>query len=220
MRCARLFNAKLIVAAMLGLTTMTATGCIGLTAQLLYIFKGEKVKAEYAGLKDQRVAVVCVSPTASFGPGAESAMLAQTVGTILRQKVKNVEVVRDSEVADWIDRNDWNQIDFRNVGRGVNADMVLALELDSFSVNEGSTLYKGRATVSATVFDMSKGGEVVFRPGPVDIVYPTNGARHSTETTEAKFRREFIFFVAHQLSKRFYDYDLIDDVAVDTTFVR
>ncbi len=215
------FSARRVLAAMLlAALVLPATGCVGIAAQVLYLIRGNKVDAEFDGLADKRVAVVCVSSTSSFGPGAESVMVAQTIGNILRQRVKRIDVVRNDEVADWIDNNNWDQIDFRTVGRGVNADMVLAIELDSVRLSEGATLYKGRANISITVYDLTEGGKVVYRKEPMDFAFPANGARHSTEVSEANFRRQFVHVLSEQVAKRFYAYDAIEDVAMDSTFIR
>jgi hypothetical protein len=215
------FNARRLLAVLaLVILVLPAGGCVGMTAQLLYLIRGNKVEADFNGLVGKRVAVVCVSSTSSFGPGTESVMVAQTVGNILRQKVKKIEVVRNDEVANWIDNNNWDQIDFRTVGRGVNADMVVAIELEGVRLTEGPTLYRGRAAVTLTAYDMKEGGKIAYRREPFDFAFPVNGARHSTEISEASFRRQFVHTLAEQIAKRFYAYEAIEDVAMDSTFIR
>ena len=58
-------------------TTVCMTGCVGATAQLLYMFQGVVVDAEFKGLKNKRVAVVCVSASPTFGRDTTSEMLAR-----------------------------------------------------------------------------------------------------------------------------------------------
>ena len=129
-----------------------SSGCAVLY-QLAY-GDGPKIEAKYAGLKGKRVAVVCVMNSSTYGDGEVSAALADHVGRILRKKVDDIEVVRQEEVSDWMDTNEWDESDFVEIGRGVKADMVLAIDVDSFSVHESKTLLKGRSRLTTTVYDV------------------------------------------------------------------
>jgi hypothetical protein len=206
-------------AAVLSLTLLLiacSSGCIGLTAQLLYWVKGgHKIEAEYAGLQDQRVAVVCVSNDSSYGPNSVAAMLARTVSNILRQKVEGIEVVHQDEIADWRDTNDWNQMDYREIGRGVAADKIVALDVDALSLYQGRTLYKGRADLTVTVYDLADEGQVVFRRMIPEFSFPRNGARHTTEMSEPRFRALFVQVMSQHVSKYFCRYNLEEEFASD-----
>jgi hypothetical protein len=205
-----------LLAAGCTLLVVASVGCIGVGSQLLYMLKGgDRLPAEFDGLQDKRVAVVCVSNASSSGPHAVSGTLERSVALLLTQKGKNIRLVRPDEVANWIDTNDWNQLDYREIGRGVNADMVLAIDLESFSLHEGSTLYRGRASVTVTVYDMREGGKVAFRRSIPEYSFPANGARHSTEMSEARFRSLFIQILAQQIARYFYSYQIQDDFAKD-----
>ena len=85
----------------------------------------------------------------SFGAGR--------VAAISRTEVEDIEMVRFTEIEDWMDTNDWDQIDYRAVGRGVNADLLIAIDLSSLSYYEGATLYKGKAHYTITLYNMEKG---------------------------------------------------------------
>ena len=58
----------------------------------------------------------------------------------------------DAEVADWLDSHGDDLTDYRDVGRGVKADMVVGIDLLSFNLHEGQTLLKGRAKVGVKVY--------------------------------------------------------------------
>jgi hypothetical protein len=116
-----------------------------------------------------------------------------------------------------VDTNDWDQMDYREIGRGVNADSVLALELEGLRLYEGRTLYKGRVDITVTVYDMSDDGKVVFRRTIPEYTFPRNGARHATEISEARFRSLFVHVLAQQVAKYFCEYHLEDDFARDAT---
>jgi hypothetical protein len=66
-------------------------------------------------------------------------------------------------VADWLDSHGDDLTDYRDVGRGVKADMVVGIDLLTFNLHEGQTLLKGRAKVGVKVYDMTKGGELVYK---------------------------------------------------------
>lgn len=195
------------------------TGCVGMLAHGLYVIKGNKVPAAFDQLSGQRVAVVCVSSSPARGPASPPDMIARDVGQMLSKRVANIEMVRPDEVADWIDRNQWNEIKYVEVGRGVQADLVVAIDLESFRLKDGATLFKGRATAHTTVFDMNADGKVVFESSTFDFNYPENGARHTTEVSESSFRRVFIRSLARQLAKDFFDYDRDEDFAYDATTI-
>lgn len=196
---------------------LPSAGCIGFLSNMVYWAKGgHKVPAAYDGLAGKKVAVVCVSSSNAFGPTALSDMVEQAVTTILQERCAEIDLIHHDEVADWVDNNDWDQVDYRDIGRGVNADVVLAIDLDNVSLHEGRTLYKGRADVTVKVYDMADDGKIVFRREIPEFSFPTNGARHSTELSEAQFRRLFVLVLAQQVTKYFYDYQFDEDFARDT----
>jgi hypothetical protein len=216
MSASRSSIAKFIIIASLALTVVSSSGCIGFTSHLLYwIHGGHKIAPEFDGLEDKRVAVVCVSNSTSYGPNSVSGMLQRFVATILSQKGDDIEVVPQEEVADWIDNNDWDQMDYREIGRGVDAEMVLAIDLDGFRLHEGRTLYRGRTDVVLTVYDMREDGKVVFRKNIPEFSFPRNGARHATELSEASFRRLFVLVLSQHVAKYFHAYHIEDDFATD-----
>ena len=196
------------------------TGCVGLMAHALYVVKGDKVPAAYDGMQQKRVAVVCSSVSPASGPTSPSGMIARQVSTILQSRVDEITVVRQEEIADWIDRNDWDEIDYTEIGRGVNADLVLLLDVQSFSIRDGQTLFKGRATVQTTVFDISDRGKVVYQADTFDFSFPENGAKHTTETNESSFRRAYITALSRHLAKEFFAYEKSEDFAHDASLIR
>lgn len=210
----RLFRSVLFLGLAVGLAA--SGGCVGLTAQLLYWVKGgNKIDPEFEGMKGKRVAVVCVSNASSFGPNTFCSLLERRIASALKEQGDEIEVVPPDDIADWIDSNDWNQMDYREIGRGVNADLVLGLDLSDLRLHEGQTLYQGRVTLTATVYDMQDGGKVAFRRTIPDFTFPQNGPRHATEMTEARFRSLFVEVLSKHVAKYFCAYDFEDDFAQD-----
>lgn len=197
---------------------LASGGCVGLTAQILYAIKGEKVPAEFEGLAGKRVAVVCVANTSNYDPGTASSTLAQLTETILKQHVDKIKVVRQEKVADWIDNHDWNQVDYLEIGKGLQAEMVVGIDLDGYRLHEDATMYKGKANVTVSVFDIKK-GEAVFKKHIPNYMFPINGGQHQTETTEQQFQRKFLVVLAQDIAKLFYAYEFKDDFARDATML-
>lgn len=194
---------------------LSSSGCVGLAAQIMYLWKGNKQPAETHCLENQRVAVVCVSKASAYGNGTESEALARMVGALLGKEVKDIEMVRYTEVKDWIDNNDWDYIDYKAIGKGVKADMLVAIDLSNISYHEGQTLYRGHADYSITVYNMTKGGKVEWSDQQPDFNYPREGGRPSTEMSEPKFKQMFLRILADDIARNFYDYEKILDVASD-----
>jgi hypothetical protein len=183
--------------------------------QLGLLSGGGVVPPEYPGLEGQRVAIICVSDNFSYGNGRESELLARGIGRILSEHVKKIEVIRHDAVADWIDKNNWNELDYREVGKGVKADKVVAIDLAGFRLHDGPTLYSGRASVTVRVLDIKDGGKEAFRRTIPEIKYPANGVYHSSETSEDVFRRSFLQVIAHQSARYFFEYDLAENYTRD-----
>ena len=190
-----------------------ASGCAVLY-QLAY-GDGHKIEAKYKGLEDKRVAVVCVmNPSTYGGDGLTSAQIASTVEYILRQNVPGIDVVDQDEVSDWLDNNDWDESDYVEIGRGVNADMLVAIDIESFRLHESTTLFKGRAAVMTRVFDLQRGKDV-FRTKDHEFTFPTSHPVHETATRAKSFERIFIQVLSEHVAKNFYDYNLQEDFARD-----
>jgi hypothetical protein len=165
-----------------------------------------QVKPE-CDLEEKRVAVVCLTNHSSYGSGSESKVISQSVSTILRKEVKKIELVPQSEIANWRDNNDWDEIDYRAVGRGVKADIVIAIDVKSLSFHEGQTLYKGKADVKVTAYDMTKGGDIAFSRDMSDFQYPQHGGRPVTDMSETKFQGMFLMILSEHIARNFHSWD-------------
>lgn len=189
-------------------------GC-GPVATIAWLIHGpEMIPAEFAGLKGKRVAVVCLDGSSLGGPGVEADAIAKAVSMTLGKHVHEVTMVRQNEVADWLDSHGDDVTDFRDVGRGVKADMVVGIDLISFNLHEGQTLLRGKAKVGVKVYDMTKAGELVYESSPKEIAWPENGARHVTEN-EANFRTNFILTLAERVSSDFYEVEVGQNIGSD-----
>ena len=205
---------KLICLLLLLVCFAPMVGCAGLFANLLNVVGAGLMPAAFAGLEEQKVAVVCVSNSELFGPTSTSADLGIRISRMLTANVKEIELIPHQRIEQWIDENGWDMIDFITIGRGVEADLVVAVDVDSFSLHDGATMFKGRADVHVVVYDMQTGQEV-FSISPPQIEFPTTAGVPATSTSEKEFRKMFLDSLAGRIARNFYAFDINDDIAVD-----
>jgi hypothetical protein len=209
----------MLLSASVAALLLTQVGCVGLLTNLLY--PGHLIPAAYDGLNQQRVAVVCVSTDSIQSPYSTSNLLARKIHGMLQRKVKGIELIDEDKVADWVDNNDWDQVDdgYRKIGEGLRADKVVAVEVSSYSLHDGGTMFKGRCTVDVAVYDMVEGGKKILVLDTLPVVYPDNGGVSTTTQSDREFRDDFLKVVAHEVAKNFYRYDLKEDMALDATHI-
>ena len=142
---------------------------------MAYLFKGTDVDADFADLKGKKVVVVgrpMVSlQYANSNVGRE---LAQQISALLKEEVPKIKIVDQRKIAKWTDENTWEE--YPEVGKAMKADMVVAVDLESFSLYQGQTLYQGKANATIRVFDCKKNGKEVFRKSIPQCVYPPNAS--------------------------------------------
>ena len=189
------------------LATALLVACSGCSTLLTaaYILMPEDTPAEFKGLKGKHVAVVCKPIVelefADAGSGRE---LAATVGAILERNVRKARVIDQQEVARWIDEHAW--VDYPTVGKALDADLVVGIDLAEFRLHEGATLYRGRATAHVRVFDIAT-GKVVFEKRYDDFQYPADGAVPTSDRSEPQFRGMFLQILAGRIARSFHAYD-------------
>ena len=202
--------------AIFALTTalLFAPGC-GSVAQLMYVIKGYKVKAVYSGLKRSRVAVVVVSDATSYGPDSLTRVVGRALGARLAGNVDGIKVIPQNKIENWKDTHGWNELDYIALGEGVGADKVLAIEMDSYSIHEGKTMYKGRAMLTTSVYDLENGGQIVFTQGPAEYQFPKSHGRPAISTDPQKFEAAYISQLVENIGRNFYDHEKVETFAED-----
>lgn len=202
------------------LVTITCSiGCIGAMSQLLYVIKGHQVPAKFDGMEEKRVAVVCVSDASAYGPDTLTYTVSQAVSMKLAASVKEITVVSPHEIEQWVDAHGWDETNFVEVGKGVNADLVLAIEIGSYSIHEGATMYKGRSDITATVFDVQNGGQVAYVHGPHHFAFPENG-RPAIQTSDRQFEAVYLAKLTQHITRQFYEHDHLETIAEDASLMR
>jgi hypothetical protein len=191
-------------------------GCASTLATAMYVIKGTNVDAEFDGLKEKRVAVVCRQlASLQYRDSNVPRDLATQIGSSLSNNVSKITVIDQQQVAEWTDENEWEE--FTEIGRALDVDMVVGVELEDFRLHQGQTLYQGRANVEIKVYDLKQGGKMVFSKTPKPSIYPPNAAVPTSEKQEGQFRREYVKVLAEEISRHFYDHDSRVNFAVDST---
>lgn len=191
------------------------TGCIGLASQIMYVLKGHKIKAEYNGLEEKKVAIVVISESNAYGPDNSALYLMKTLRIRLMKEIPKATFIHPDQINDWIDKH-YDDIDFVALGRDLKVDKVIGIDLAAYSLHEGTTLYKGRADYEFSVYDIENGGESVFSKGPTEFQFPVNHGQPTTSISERQFEKIFVVELSSDIAKYFYDYDFTNTVARDS----
>jgi hypothetical protein len=195
------------------LATAAAPGCVGLLATALY--RGRMAPAECSALEGKRVAIVCMANSGDFGPNPSAGLIARHIGEKLKANVKDIKIVNQQNIEAWIDEHDAEYVDYAEVGQGVKAEMVVAVEIESLRLQDNATLYKGHTEYALKVID-AKDGHEVFAPFTPPVIYPKYSGLHTASVTKEQFRQKYLEVVADEIARRFYEHDLNQQIAIDT----
>lgn len=203
-------------AALGALVLLTSTGCLHtLLATGVYLWQGGNVvPAQCDALEGERVVVVCRPPAShEYRFAGASSSIGRRVSAMIEQNVPRVEVVSPREVDNWVDEQDWQ--DFKDLARSVKATRVVYVTLDSFELYKGKTLYQGNTDVTVSVYDMEKGGKVVWDRHLGQVLFPKNSGIPAADKPIQHFQRQFVEIVARQIAVHFYRHDPNADFALD-----
>ena len=195
---------RALALAALAALVVVSSGCSTLLTAA-YVLMPEDTPAEFKGLKGKHVAVVC-KPIVEleFSDAGSARELAAIVGAHLARNVRKSRVIDQQEVARWIDENAW--VDHATVGKSLDADMVVGIDLEEFRLHEGSTLYRGRATAHVRVYDVAE-NKVVFEKRFDDFAFPADSAIPTTDRSESHFRGMFLQILGGRIARTFHAYD-------------
>jgi hypothetical protein len=185
-----------------------ASGCIApLLATGIYVAQGGNVvPAEFEGLNGKRVVVLCRPPASSdFRHASAPRSIARRVSQHISRNVKGVKVVDQKEVDNWIDTSGGE--DFKDLGRAVNADMLVYIELDDFNLFKGRTLYQGTSAVTVSVYDMASDSDPIWEASLGEVLYPHNSGIPASDKPVQQFQREFESVIAETIAVKFYKHD-------------
>jgi len=190
-----------------------ASGC-GALSLAMYNMNPNDTPAAFKDLQGKRVVVVC-RPVVElqFADSMVPRDLTRQLGRKLSEKVRKIRVVDEREVSQWTDENTWQR--FTDVGKALKADMVVGIDLERFSLQQGPTLLQGNAAFRLVVYDMQNGGKEVHEKTVPRILFPPNTQIPAADKPEAEFRRMFIDVLAEQIGRQFYPHDSMSDFGMD-----
>ncbi len=193
---------------------MTQSGCLGVLSNLMHAVGADRIPPEYDGLVKSKVAVVTMTDQSEYSDDVAARLLTRKVSDILSMEVKEMTLVHDEDIQKWRDTNGWEKIDYLEMGKDTKAEKLLAIEMTDLRLRDGATLYRGRAAIMLTVYDI-KAEKVVFRKEIDEFTYPVHAGQYTSETTESKFRKLFLSMLSKQICRTFHSYDFADTVALD-----
>jgi hypothetical protein len=201
----------------LPLLALLATPLLGGCSTLLtaaYLLQPADVPAEFAGLKGKHVAVVC-RPIVEleFSDAGSARDLATLVEGQIERNVRRVRVIGQQEVARWLDENNW--VDYPTLGKSLDADYVVGIDLERFRLHEGSTLYRGRASATVRAYDVAT-GEVAFERRYDDFTFPADNAIPAADRSESQFRAMFLQMLGQKIARCFHAYESREVFAEDS----
>jgi hypothetical protein len=190
-------------------------GCTSLMVTALYLFQGNDEEAKFTGLKGKKVAVVCRPMVSLQDSGANvSRELAKQIGTLLEEKGDKIKTIDQQKIAKWTDTNPWDE--YTEVGKAVKADVVVGIDLESFSLFKAQTLLQGNAKVKIVVYDC-KTGKLLFEDEIPQYLYPPNAPVETCVQSESEFRRHYIHALAGRIGLTFYSHDRYYNIGQDAS---
>ncbi len=210
---------RLMVAILLAGALLPAIGC-NIVAMGLYLVHGMNVDPDYDGLKGKRVAVVCRPVTSlQYRNSSVHNELAKNVGKLLSKHVSRIKMIDQREISQWTDEYTWEE--YQEIGKALDADFVVGLDLEEFTLYKGPTLYQGKASINITVYDISKNSkDPAWEKALPQTLYPPNSAVAASEKPESQFRTQFVEALAEQIARHFYEHDPTVDFSADSTAVK
>lgn len=204
---------RLSLTALAILLAPAVSGCSTLLTAA-YLLQPADVPAEFNGLRGKHVAVVC-RPIVEleFTDAGSARELATLVGSQLEGKVRRARLIGQQEVARWIDENSW--VDYPTLGKSLDADLVVGVDLEEFRMHEGSTLYRGRASAHVRVFEVAT-KKVLFEKRIDGFTFPANSAIPATDRSETEFRGMFLQMLSQKISRCFHAYESREVFAEDS----
>lgn len=202
--------ALLVLAAILA----TASGCVSALTTALYLIKGTDVPAAFP-LKGKKVCVVCrTAGNLQYQNATAGRDLARLVNRLLRENIKKVEVTDQRKVEAWTDENMWSEFD--EVGKAMDVEIVIAIDLENFTLYTGQTLFQGNASTRVKAVDVAT-GDALFEKLIPELKYPPNAVMTTMDIQEPEFRGKFLAVLADRIGRNFYSHDSHADYAMDST---
>ncbi len=188
-------------------------GCAAVASNLLHAIYGHDQPPEYAGLKKQRIAILAANEQGIMRDSVTHG-IAGTVRMAMAGKLKKASFVTDEEMNRWLidvtDRYDA----VRNVGKGVNADVVIMVKISNMKLMDGKTMYRGVSDVDVELYDVEQ-DKTMFTKSLPAYTYPQAAAISTTEMDIEKFQKLYVMTVGERVSRYFVSHPMGSGIAED-----
>ena len=180
----------------------------------LYVLLGQtetRVKAEYAGLQDKKIAVIVVGqPGIDFEDPYARMDLALGTQRAIRENVKGVEFADQEKIqAFQRARLDWYSLPLSEIAAQFQVQRVLYLELIQYTIREPDSvnLLRGRIWAQLRVYEAESAlPEDPAYETEVEIVYPEQAPQPYSENNKLLIRRQSMETFALEAARKFYDH--------------
>ncbi|MEI8376281.1 MAG: hypothetical protein WCJ35_25965 [Planctomycetota bacterium] len=200
------------------LLSLVAVGCKSALQSFSILYEGYDIPADWEGLRGKKVAVVCKPLTSQeFSNSGAARALAEGICERLKAHVKNIHIIDPQKVAALVDEKGME--DYLEIGKELKAEKIVGIDIESFGILDGQTLFRGRSTVSIQVYDVAE-KHVEWRKSPPQIEYPRLSSTPAADSTEMEFRNRFVGALAEQIARYFYAHDRHDDFGDDALSIR
>ncbi len=191
-------------------------GCIPFAANMIRTIRGDDLPAEYNGLNEKRVAIVC-TVDGKEANDASSSLLTSFISAALVQNLPKATIVSQEEVDRWAEIEGWSNNDALAIGKGVKADQVVSIQVSNLKLRDGATLYRGSSDIRVSVYDVAADGKLSFVKQFTEHSYPRIGGAPISGTTESKFRSAYLQVVGIKVANLFHAVDPTFEYALDAT---
>lgn len=203
-----------------GLFSLAGSGCNAIVLAGLLIAGPPTIEPDYDRMtkkslrdKDMKVAVVCFAPDEvrlNFIDVDKD--IAKYTAHQLNQH--HIHVINPDRIQEWLDKHeDWDKPE--EIGEATKATHVILVDVHKYNLFEENTheLYKGRAEVLVSVFEMQKDGstEKVYTK-EIGCQFPLETPRETSEISYDRFRREYLSRLSDEIGRLFYSHENGDDI--------
>ncbi len=201
----------------LALLSGVVAGCKSLMESAALFYEGNDLPADWDGLKGKKVVVVCRPLTDEFSNTGAARILTEAICDRLKARVKKIQIIDPEKVAKLRDEKGID--DYLEIGKRLKAEKVLGVDIVSFSVLDGQTLFRGRSTVSIQVLDVAE-KQREWHKTPPQVEYPKFCSTPAQDLPEGEFRNQFVAVLAEQIARHFYPHDRNEDYGSDADSIR
>lgn len=164
-----------------------------------------------------RVAVVCYADNElTYQYDSIDHLLGVGIAARLRQN--HIDVVNPNKIREWLAENThWDTPD--EIGADFDATYVVYIDMSDFSLYEHDSrhLYRGRADLIVSVFEMEASGEgrKIFAQD-LSSEFPRLTPRSASEVSYDSFRSEYLVRLSEEIGRMFFPHGSGDDVGSGT----